>query len=95
MDNVRTLQVALAKKSFEPNDKLIKFLQGILDQAKEGKLRAVAVATVYHDDLDPGGEASEGWNYSSGTKFSLSHALLRLNAQWGRHLIEDEPSRGP
>lgn len=77
------------KNSFPSNQTLVEQLETLLASAKSGKLRSAAFAVVYHDDLVPDGEVGEGWEVASGTRFALSHAIMRLNHRWAEHVLKE------
>ena len=68
--------------AFAPVPELIEELEKLLGQAKSGKLRACAWATVYHADAKPDGEVASGWARGPYTGFGLTAAIERLNYRW-------------
>jgi hypothetical protein len=56
-----------------------------VEEARTGRLRAFAVAIVYHDDITPGGEVNRAWVTTPGTAWALDTAIGRLVHKWRRH----------
>lgn len=76
------------KTGFQPDPEVVKMLEDALALAREGKIRAVATAVVYHDDLVPDGETGAGWALTPGTRFALTYAVekLQFRLAHGNHL---------
>jgi hypothetical protein len=71
-------------KPVEPNAYLIGEIEGLLDEAREGKLAAIAVAKVYHD-------GGTGWGWTHNAPFALllgamARCMHKLN------LKQDKPA---
>ncbi len=67
---------------------LIKMLETMLEEAKEGKLQSVAAARVYANDHGPDGAVDECWSVAEYTNYAMSHSILRLQAGWSRYILE-------
>lgn len=57
---------------------MVKFVENLLEQAKSGTLRLIAVACVYKNDLTPAGSIDTGWSRTIGTRFALGYAIQQL-----------------
>ena len=74
-----TSKPEIVTRQFEPDPAVVKFVEELLEHAKSGKMRAIAVAVVYHNDLVPDGEADHGWAAIAGTvHWALDRAIHRL-----------------
>lgn len=91
MSEIHCLAPERYKQPFEPHAPLVEMLEQMLVYAKEGKMRAAAFAVVYHDDLVPDGEVTEGWQNARGTRFALSHGIGRLHHDWYAKSIKEAP----
>lgn len=69
------------KTGFSPDPEVVKMLEDTLALAREGKVRAVGMALVYHDDLVPDGETGSGWAMATGTRFALTYAVEKLQTR--------------
>ena len=69
----------------DPSADLIRECETLLEQAKAGNLRALAVAIVYRDDLIPAGEVNRAWVTTPGTAWALDTAINRLVHKWRKH----------
>lgn len=78
------------KNGFPPDPEVVKALEDALALAREGRIRAVGMAVVYHDDLEPGGETASGWALTSGTRFALSYAIEKLRTKFAHACHIDE-----
>lgn len=85
-DKVRKL--GAYKAPYEPEPKVVALLEKLLAQAKDGSLRAIAVATVHRDDVSPAGEANSGWAVGNGCYFAITHAMQQLYRAWGKYCDE-------
>jgi hypothetical protein len=65
----------------EPNGDLVQTLEGLLEDARSGKLRALAYCTVRNTDL-----IGTGWDGSSGTRYPLGSAILILQSRYANGL---------
>lgn len=81
------------REPFDPDPRLIRHCERLLADARSGKLRAVAYATVYHDDLSPAGSVDHGWAAAPGTYYATSHGVARLARAWGRECDGDSDDR--
>lgn len=80
------------KERFAPYEPLVRELEALLEEAKTGRLRAVAVALVRHDSLVADGETSPFIISAPGTYHAVSHAIQGLVRRWGRY-CDDELTR--
>jgi hypothetical protein len=69
----------------EPSPDLIRECEVLLERAKAGDLRALAVAIVYRDDVCPAGEVNRAWVTTPGTAWALDTAINRLVHKWRKH----------
>ena len=88
---IHRLPIERVKHRFDPHPPLVAMLEEMLKLAQEGKLQACAVAAVYHDHLEPGGEVGEGWHAAPGTHYALSHCVGRLHHKWFASVLRDNP----
>lgn len=80
------------KTGFPPDPEVVKELEAALALAKEGKIRAVGLAAVYHDDLIPDGSTGDGWALTSGTRFALAYAIQSLQLRFAHYCHIDRQS---
>lgn len=73
------------RAQLEPSPEVIRECEGLLEQAKLGNLRAIAVALVYRDDLIADGEVNRAWVTTPGTVWALDTSLNRLVHKWRKH----------
>ena len=67
---------------FEPDPKVVEHCERLLEQARSGKLRGLAYATVTHDDLVPAGEINWGFHSGSAVVYAMGEAISRLRYKW-------------
>lgn len=80
------------KVGFAPDPGVIKELEAALALAREGKIRAVGLAVVYHDDLIPDGSTGDGWALTPNTQFALAYAIQSLQLRFAQHCHNDRQS---
>lgn len=74
---------------FAPDPDVVRQLYELLQDAKSGKLRSVAYATVCHDGLSEWGLSGSGWVCSGSLDvYALNHAIGQLKRRWGRYCDE-------
>jgi hypothetical protein len=81
-----TMNVVAFGNSIPPgdvNEDLVETLQGLLDRAKSGDLRALAYATVSLQ-----GFKGTGWDGSDGTRDPLASAIMMLHGRYAQALLE-------
>ncbi len=81
--------ISKAKQRFEPHPPLVKMLEDMLADAKEGKLQAVICGCVYSNDLEPGGATGVGISTSPYTRYAMAYAVSELNVLWQRDVFEN------
>lgn len=67
---------------FDPIPAVIHHCERLLQDAKSGRLRGMAYATIYNDDLSPAGSVDHGFCCGSGTYYAMSHGVRRLVHAW-------------
>lgn len=72
------------ENEFAPDPELIRHCEQLLEQARSGKLRAVAYGTVVHDGLVPAGEVNWGFYNAAGAGFALGESISRLRHAWDK-----------
>jgi hypothetical protein len=72
------------REKFSPSKPIVEELEALLAEARTGKLQAVAVALVRHDDLTVDAETAHCMISAPGTKYALTHAIQTLVREWGR-----------
>ncbi len=77
------------RTKFEAHPDVVRECEVLLEQAKNGNLRALAVALVYHDDLKPDGEVNRAWVTTPGTVWALDTSINRLVWKWRRQYDDD------
>lgn len=72
------------ENEFAPDPELIRHCEGLLEQARSGKLRGVAYGVVHHDGLVPAGEINWGFYAVNGTSIALGESISRLRHAWDK-----------
>ncbi len=90
VDRARGMTPTMVTRVFEADPGVVSFVEDLLERAKAGKLRTIAVACVYHNDLVPDGEADHGWTKTEGSvHWALDRAVHRLRYFWDKFSHED------
>jgi hypothetical protein len=87
---VTKLVVHAHKEKFEPDAKIIEKIETLLERAKQGYVRAVAIAVIEHDGLTPAASCSTAWENTGeyGTTFGLTHAIAQLSRRWEQENLD-------
>lgn len=72
----------------QPVPAVVAYLERLLDQAKTGDLRALAVACVYARDGKPDGASNAGFVLGPFTAYGMAYAIRTLGVKFDDHVRE-------
>lgn len=83
-DNVRSFPARKVSVAFEPNADIVAQCERLLEDAKSGLLRGMAVAVVRHNGLTPDHEITRGWAFDTVVGWAMEAAIGRLQVAFVR-----------
>jgi hypothetical protein len=86
---VAELREVPKQERWPPDPEIVKQLTDMLEDAKVGKIRAIAFAIVRADDGLEGGTATTGFVRNGASFYALSHAINYLKHRWDTYC--DDP----
>lgn len=84
MAEILTMSGAVIAAPDEAVRDVVEELEALIADAKSGRLRAFACASVYQD-----AKTGTVWAGALGTRYPLGGAIMMLHHRYGRRLIED------
>lgn len=84
------MAIKLVQAEWAPVPEVVATAEKLLAEAKAGKIRAVAIATVSHDDLSEGAEIDHGWTgVAPHLGWVLDRAIRRLAYYFEKESFKD------